>query len=83
MRAATQSDVREYFVDARDGTIAFDYSDLQTQSAVGRGQGVLGDTKKVSVSSSGGQFVDDRPAASAGDQHLRHARRLPAHHPTT
>jgi bacillolysin len=57
VRAATESDVREYFVDARDGTIAFDYSDLQTQSAVGRGQGVLGDSKKVSVSPSGGQFV--------------------------
>jgi bacillolysin len=57
VRAATPGDVREYFVDARDGTIAFDYSDLQTQSAVGRGQGVLGDSKKVSVSPSGGQFV--------------------------
>lgn len=57
VRAATPGDVREYFVDARDGTIAFDYSDLQTQSAVGRGQGVLGDPKKVSVSPSGGQFV--------------------------
>ncbi len=29
----------------------------KTQSAVGRGQGVLGDTKKISVSPSGGQFV--------------------------
>jgi bacillolysin len=57
VRAATTSDVREYFVDARDGSIAFEYSDFQTQSAVGRGQGVLGDTKKISVSSSGGQFV--------------------------
>jgi bacillolysin len=59
VRAAAQSDVREYFVDARDGTIAFEFSDLktQTQSAVGRGQGVLGDTKKISVSPSGGQFV--------------------------
>ena len=47
------------FVDARDGSIAFDFSDLRTQgqSAVGSGQGVLGDTKKVSVSPSGGQFV--------------------------
>jgi Zn-dependent metalloprotease len=57
VRAATAGDVREYFVDARDGSIAWDYSDMKTQSAVGRGQGVLGDTKKISVSSSGGQFV--------------------------
>jgi Zn-dependent metalloprotease len=59
VRAATGRDVREYFVDARDGTIAFEYSDLktQTQSAVGRGQGVLGDSKKISVSPTAGQFV--------------------------
>ena len=57
VRAATPGDVRQYFVDARDGTIALDYSDLQTQSAVGRGEGVLGDSKKVSVAPSGGQFV--------------------------
>jgi bacillolysin len=57
VRATNERDVREYFVDARDGSIAFDYSDLKTQSAVGRGQGVLGDTKKISVSSSSGQFV--------------------------
>ena len=59
VRAFAQGDLREYFVDARDGSIAFDFSDLrtQTQSAVGSGQGVLGDTKKVSVSPSGGQFV--------------------------
>ena len=71
VRAATQGDIREYFVDARDGSIAFDFSDLETQSAVGRGQGVLGDSKKVSVSSSGGQFVTtDRlrpPAINTND----------------
>jgi bacillolysin len=57
VRAATGEDVREYFLDAQTGAIAFDYSDLQTQSAVGRGTGVLGDAKKISVSPSGGQFV--------------------------
>jgi bacillolysin len=56
-RAFANDDLREYFVDARTGDIAFEYSNLQTQSAVGRGTGVLGDTKKVSVMSSGGQFV--------------------------
>jgi len=57
VRAAARGDVREYFVDARDGAIAFEFSDLKTQSAVGRGQGVLGDTKKISVSPSGSQFL--------------------------
>ncbi len=57
VRAAAGSDIREYFVDARDGSVAFEFSDLKTQSAVGRGQGVLGDTKKISVSPSAGQFV--------------------------
>ncbi|HET7220428.1 MAG TPA: M4 family metallopeptidase [Vicinamibacterales bacterium] len=57
VRAATGEDVREYFVDAHTGAIAFEYSDLKTQGAVGRGTGVLGDTKKISVSPSGDQFV--------------------------
>lgn len=59
VRAASGADVREYFVDARSGAVVFEYSDLkrQTQSAVGRGTGVLGDSKKISVSPSGGQFV--------------------------
>jgi bacillolysin len=57
VRAMTLNDLREYFVDARTGVIALEYSDLQTQSAVGRGIGVLGDTKKISVRPSDGQFV--------------------------
>ena len=57
VRAVTGNDLREYFVDARSGGIALEFSNLQTQSAVGRGTGVLGDTKKVSVRSNGGQFV--------------------------
>ena len=57
VRAAARGDVREYFVDARDGTIAFEFSDLKTQSAVGQGHGVLGDIKKISVAPSAGQFV--------------------------
>ena len=80
VRAAAPDDVREYFVDARDGSIAFDFSDLQTQSAVGRGQGVLGDTKKVSVSPSGGQFVStDRlrpPAINTYDMRGDYQRTL-------
>jgi bacillolysin len=57
LKAALDNDIRAYFVDARTGTIAFEYSDLQTQSAVGRGQGVLGDSKKISVQPSGGQYM--------------------------
>ena len=34
------ADVREYFVDAHTGVLRFDYSDLQSQSAVGRATGV-------------------------------------------
>lgn len=59
-RAATGDDLREYFVDAQSGTIVFEYSDLQTQSAVGRATGVLGDAKKVSTMRISGSFgLDD------------------------
>lgn len=57
IRAATGDDLREYFVDAHSGAIVFDYSDLQTQSAVGRATGVLGDSKKISVTRFGGAFT--------------------------
>lgn len=54
-------DIRMYFVDARNGEIALEYRDLQTQAAVGTGTGVLGDRKKVSTQPSGGDFVaEDR-----------------------
>jgi bacillolysin len=38
-----------YFIDASTGSLLLSYSDLKTQSAVGKGAGVLGDTKKLSV----------------------------------
>jgi bacillolysin len=57
VRAMTGNDIREYFVDADTGSVVFDYSDLKTQSAVGRGTGVLGDSKKISATSTGGQFT--------------------------
>jgi bacillolysin len=58
LRAASGPDIREYFVDARTEAIVFEYSDLQTQrqGMVGRAQGVLGDSKKISVSMGGGRF---------------------------
>ena len=66
LRAWTGADLVMFFVDAHDGHIRRRFSDLQTQSAVGLGKGVLGDTKKVSAKSSGGAFVADdelRPPA--------------------
>jgi thermolysin len=61
LSAATDSDIRQYFVDAQDGSIIFDYSTLERQAAVGRAQGVLGDTKKISVSGASGHFTaEDR-----------------------
>ena len=57
IRVAARGDVRVYFLDAATGDVVFDYSDKKTQSAVGTGVGVLGDTKKLSVSSAGGQFT--------------------------
>ena len=59
IRAATGADLREYFVDAHTGRIVFDYSDLQSQAAVGRATGVLGDSKKISTARTGGSFTLD------------------------
>lgn len=56
LRAAARGDIRQYFVDARTGAVVLDYSDLKTQSRVGKATGVLGDAKKISVQSSGGRF---------------------------
>jgi bacillolysin len=63
VRAFKGLDIREYFVDARSGDIVLDYSNRPTQSAVGTAQGVLGDTKKISVlmnASTGIFFASDR-----------------------
>jgi bacillolysin len=57
IRAATGEDVREYFVDAHSGRVLLDYSDLQTQSAVGGATGTLGDPKKMSALRSGTLFL--------------------------
>lgn len=57
MRVITADDVRQYFVDANMGAVLLEYSDLQTQSAVGRSTGVLGDTKKISVQPDSAGFL--------------------------
>ena len=46
-RVLTPADLTVYFIDAGTGEVALQYSDLQT--AIGTGQGVHGDTKKVST----------------------------------
>jgi bacillolysin len=63
LRVAMPGDIREYFVDARTGQVLLDYSDLQTQlPPIGRGSGVNGDSKKMSVISGPGGFVTNDTA---------------------
>ena len=61
-------DVREYFVDARDGDIAFEYSDLQTQSAVGRGTGRARRLEEGERDVERRSVRRERPAPAAGDR---------------
>ncbi len=56
IRVVTRRDTRQYFVSAQTGATLLDYNDRKTQTAVGRALGVLGDTKKISVRASSGQF---------------------------
>jgi bacillolysin len=56
---ATSKDVFRLFVDANTGAELLRYTEIQTQSAVGTGQGLVGGTKKMSVRPSGGAFVTD------------------------
>ncbi len=55
-RIWTGSDIRMTFIDAASGAVLMEYSDKQTQAAVGKATGVLGDTKKISVTNVGGTF---------------------------
>jgi thermolysin len=56
-RIFTGPDIMMTFIDATSGETVLEYSDKQTQtSAVGRATGVLGDSKKMSVTSSGSTF---------------------------
>lgn len=45
-----------YFLDAHTGAVVKARNEIKTQGSVGRGTGVLGDTKKMSVSPGGGTF---------------------------
>jgi bacillolysin len=57
-RVVSTSDgmVRNIFVDAATGDMLLSYDDTWTQSAVGRGTGVVGDTLKVSAETASGGF---------------------------
>jgi thermolysin len=61
------------FVDAGDGSELLRFSELQSQSAVVQGRGVLGDQKKMSVlQQSGAYFADDQlrpPVLTTFDMH--------------
>ncbi|HJS57637.1 MAG TPA: M4 family metallopeptidase [Vicinamibacteria bacterium] len=54
-----KADIRQYFVDARDGRVVHDMSLIQKQSAsVGRGRGVFDNDQKMSVTAEpGGGFM--------------------------
>jgi bacillolysin len=56
-RIKSRHDSRQVFIDAQTGATLLDFSDRKTQSAVGRARGVLGDTKKISVRNTTGQFL--------------------------
>ncbi len=61
MVVSARPSVDRVFIDAISGAELLRYSEIQTQSAVGTGQGLVGGTKKMSVRSSAGAFVaDDR-----------------------
>ena len=58
LRTIVELDVRELFVDAASGDVAFAYGNLQTQAPqTGSGTGVLGDPKKISVRTGSGGFI--------------------------
>ena len=53
---ASLDGIERVFIDANSGVEILRYSELETQSAVATGRGVLGDTKKLSVEGAGGSF---------------------------
>ena len=55
VRVLTANDLTVFFIDAGTGEVALQYSDLQT--AVGTGQGVHNDTKKVSTTPRNGTYL--------------------------
>jgi bacillolysin len=58
-QAVTPQSAAVYFIDAADGRIRLRYDLFESQAAVVTGTGVLGDTKKVSVTSQSGTYTAD------------------------
>jgi thermolysin len=58
IQVMAQGRLTRYFIDAKTGQVAFEYDNLQTQTAsVGRATGVYEDSKKLSGSSQNGTFL--------------------------
>lgn len=57
----TAEGASRYVIDATDGTVLHETSGLRTQSAVGKGTGVLGDQKKMSVTLDSGTYTTRDP----------------------
>lgn len=67
LRVSSPTDIQVYYVNAETGAIELHYSDLQSQSIIGRGTGVFGDAKKIVAFNSGGMFrTDDRLRPAQG-----------------
>jgi thermolysin len=78
--ASTSGAVFRLFIDADTGSELLRFSEIQTQSAIGTGRGLSGDTKKLSVRSTAGAFLaDDRlrpPALTTYDMRNNLTRTL-------
>ena len=56
-RVSTGTDILMTFIDASSGDVVLEYSDQQSQtSSVGKAVGVLGDSKKISVTNAGSTY---------------------------
>jgi thermolysin len=55
----TPTDRIVYFVDAHNGAVILQYSNIQRQAAIGKGTGVFGDTKKVSARLNRGVYLTE------------------------
>ena len=71
---STPGSVFRLFIDANTGSELLRFSELQTQSAVGTGQGMVGDRKKMSVALQAGAFVADDLLRPPVLEDVRHAR---------
>jgi len=56
-RVFSEAGLFMYFVDARSAAILLQFNDLKTENAIGKGTGVLGDDKKLSVVKESAAYV--------------------------